>query len=174
MMRFATELRGPSPCIEELRMTHPEAERQALARTLLAEIEPDELEFFQEYVKAVDHKGRGGRLGPEWGIPEVASVGPALVAVGLYLFEVFKSWTADVPKKAIEGFLVDRGKERLKAWLVSPKKEEIGSIVTAKGRAEILSILSRLVAEAKLSPRDAERITKKVAGHLFGNDPAKK
>ena len=70
--------------------------------------------------------------------------------------------------------LVDRGKERLKAWLVSPKKEEIGSIVTAKGRAEILSILSRLVAEAKLSPRDAERITKKVAGHLFGNDPAKK
>jgi hypothetical protein len=155
-------------------MTQPEAERQLLARALLAETEPDELEFFQEYVKAVDHTRQGGRLGPEWGIPEVASVGPAVVAVGLYLFEVFKSWTADVPKKTIEGFLVDRGKERLKAWLGAPKKEEMGSIVTAKGKAEIMSILGRLVTEAKLSPRDAERLTKRVAGHLFGVTAGKK
>ena len=155
-------------------MTQPEADRQALARTLLAEFEPNELEFFQEYVKAAGHKGRGGRLGPEWGIPEAASIGPALVAIGLYLFEVLKSWTAEVPKKTIEGFLVDRGKERLKAWLGSPKKEEMASFVTAKGRAEIMSIVSRLMAEAKLSPRDAERLTKRVAGHLFGDDPGKK
>lgn len=155
-------------------MTQAEADRQTLARTLLAEIEPDELEFFQEYVKAADHKGRGGRLGPEWGIPETASIGPALVAIGIYLFEVLKSWATDVPKKTVEGFLVDRGKERLKAWLGSPKKEEIASIVTAKGRAEIMSILSRLMVEAKLSPRDAERLTKRVAGHLFGDDPGRK
>lgn len=150
-----------------------EAGRQVLARKLLSEIEPDELEFFEEYIKAVDHKGRGRKLGPEWGIPEVASVGPAMVAVGLYLFELFKSWIADVPKKTIEGFLVDGGKERLKGWLGTPKKEEMGSIVTAKGKAEIMSMLSRLVAEAKLSPRDAERVTGKVARHLFGNAPGK-
>lgn len=154
-------------------MTQPEADREALARTLLTEIEPDELEFFQEYVKAADHKGRGGRLGPEWGIPEATSIGPALVAIGLYLFDVLKSWTADVPKKTVEGFLADRGKERLKAWLGSPKREGIASITTAKGRAEIMSILSRLMVEAKLSPRDAERLTKKVVGHLFGDDPGK-
>jgi hypothetical protein len=155
-------------------MTQPKAERLALARALLAENAPEELEFFQEYVKAAEHKGHGGRLGPEWGIPEAASLGLALVATGLFLFEVLKSWTADLPKKTVEGFLVDRGKERLKAWLGSPKKEEITSIVTGKGRAEIMSILGRLIAEAKLSPRDAERLTKRVAGHLFGHDAGKK
>lgn len=150
-------------------MTELEAERQVLARELLSETEPDELEFFEEYVKAVDHTGQGRRLGPEWGIPELASVGPTAVAVGLYLFELFKSWIADVPKKTIEGFLVDGGKQRLKGWLGAPKKEEMGSMVTAKGKAEIMSILGRLVAEAKLSPHDAERLTRKVARHLFGD-----
>jgi hypothetical protein len=174
MAGSAADLNDPWKKTEEMGMVQPEAEHQAFARTLLAEIEPEELEFFQEYVRAAEHKGGGGRLGPEWGIPETASIGPALVAVGLYLFEVLKPWAADVPKKAVEGFLVDRGKERLKAWLGSPKKEEISSIVTAKGRAEIMSILGRLIAEAKLSPRDAERLTKRVAGHLFGDDAGKK
>ena len=155
-------------------MIRPEAERLVLARTLLAEVEPDELEFFKEYANAADHKGRGGRLGPEWGISDVASVGPAVVAIGVSLFEVLSSWAGNVPKKIVEGFLVDRGKERLKVWLGSPKKEEIASIVTAKGRVEIMSILSRLVVEAKLPPRDAERLTKKVASHLFGDGPGKR
>jgi hypothetical protein len=155
-------------------MTQSAAERQALARALLAETEPDELEFFGEYVKAVDHKGQSGRLGPEWGIPELASVGPAAVAVGLYLFELLKSWVADVPKKTVEGFLVDRGKERLKAWFGDPKKAELGGIVTAKGKAEVMAIVGRLVVEAKLSPRDAQRLTKRVAGQLFGDDTGKK
>lgn len=155
-------------------MTESATERQALARALLAEIEPDELEFFGEYVKAVDHKGQGGRLGPEWGIPELASVGPAAVAVGLYLFELLKSWVADVPKKTVEGFLVDGAKERLKAWLGGPKKAELSGIVTAKGKAEIMAIVGRLVVEAKLSPRDAQRLTKRVATQLFGDDTGKK
>lgn len=155
-------------------MSNSEVVGQALARALLAEIEPDELEFFNEYVKSAAYNNSRGRLGPEWGIPEAASVGPALVAIGLYLFEVLKSWTADLPKKTVEGFLVDRGKDRLKHWLRAPKKDEIASIVTAHGRAEIMSIVSRLIAEAKLSPRDAERLMKRVAGHLFGDDAGKK
>lgn len=155
-------------------MTQYEVERQALARALLAETEPDELEFFSEYVKAVDYKGQSGRLGPEWGIPELASVGPAAVVVGLYLFELLKSWVAEVPKKTVEGFLVDGAKERLKAWLGKPKKAELSGVVTAKGKAEIMAIVGRLVVEAKLSPRDAQRLTKRVAGQLFGDDAGKK
>ncbi|MDA9405274.1 MULTISPECIES: hypothetical protein [unclassified Bradyrhizobium] len=155
-------------------MTRSAAEHQALARALLAETEPDELEFFGEYVKAVGHKGQRGRLGPEWGIPELASAGPAVVAIGLYLFELLKSWVADVPKKTVEGFLVDGAKERLKTWLGDPKKAELSGIVTAKGKAEIMAIVGRLVVEAKLSPRDAQRLTKKVATRLFGDDTGKK
>jgi hypothetical protein len=155
-------------------MTQPAAERQALARELLVATEPDEMEFFGEYVKAIDQKSHGGRLGPEWGIPELASLGPVVVAVGLFLFDLLKSWAADVPKKTIEGFLVDGGKDRLKAWLRDPKKAEVSGIVTTNGKAEVMAIVGRLVAEAKLSPRDAEKLTKRVAGHLFGDDDGKK
>lgn len=144
-----------------------------LAHMLLAEIEPDELEFFKEYVKAAEHNGSSGRLGPEWGVAEAASAGPILVAIGIFLFEVLKSWAADVPKKIVEGYIVDQGKGRLKAWLGSPTKSDIGAIVTAKGRAEIMSIVSRLIVEAKLSPREAERLTGKIARHLFGDTPEK-
>jgi hypothetical protein len=37
-----------------------------------------------------------------------------------------------------------------------------------------MAIIGRLVVEAKLSPRDAQRLTKRVAGHLFGDDTRKK
>jgi hypothetical protein len=41
---------------EERTMTQPAAERQALARELLVATEPDEMEFFGEYIKAIDQK----------------------------------------------------------------------------------------------------------------------
>ncbi len=148
-------------------MAEVQGHRLALARELLADDDRDELEFFTEYVKAAEHPSSIGRLGPEFGHDTVASLGPTLVAIGLHLFDALQPWLADLPKKVAQGFIVDQAKERLKAWFATPKKKELGTLVTDKGRAEILGIVAKLTAQAKLPPKEAEKVTKKVAGYLF-------
>jgi hypothetical protein len=51
--------------------------QELLAHDLLREAAPDELEVFPHYVGAATN---AGRLGPEFGIEEAASVGPTVVA----------------------------------------------------------------------------------------------
>ncbi|NKM58485.1 hypothetical protein GFL21_28995 [Rhizobium anhuiense] len=146
------------------------AKQELLAHDLLREAAPDELEFFPHYVRAATNAGNGGRLGPEFGIEEAASVGPTVVAIGMFLYPLLLSWVADVPHKVVEGYFVDRGKELLKAWLHKPEKGKAGGGLTAKAKTEILSTIARLVAKADLPPSEAERVTKLVARHLFSDE----
>jgi hypothetical protein len=147
---------------------------KVFARDLLIATAPDEAEFFEEYFRGFSVKTKSGRLGPEFGIQDLPTLGPAAVGIGLLVYELLKAWLADVPKKIVEGFIVDRAKDKLKEWIGTPKKGGLSTAVSDKGKAEILAIVGGLVVKAKLSPNQAEALTKRVANQLFGSTDATK
>jgi hypothetical protein len=149
-------------------MPNTSGSEKILARDLLASVVPDEAEFFEEYWRGINHRAHSPRLGPEFGLHDLASLGPLSVSMGVVLYDFFRECAADVPKRIVEGLIADGAKAKLKGWLASPSKGELENVVTDEGKAEIMSIIGGLIEKAKLEPDEAELITRKVIAHLFG------
>jgi len=146
--------------------------RLELCEFLLEDLSPGEVEFVREYARAAGDATDGGRaLGPEFGVPEAAVLlGPVVVVIGQRVYDLVLEWVGNVAQKTVEGFIVDRGKEKLKAWLAAPRRNGIGDALTAEGKAELIGLVSRLAAEANLSPEESERVSRRVATLVLGGD----
>lgn len=147
-------------------------QRLEFCELLLGDIAPDETEFAPEYVKAAGHWDKpGSDLGPEFGITEAAvASGPVVVWIGLRVFDLIMEWGGAVAKKTIEGFIVDRGKEKLKSWLSAPKSTQLAGALTHEGKKELLALISKLAVQARLKPDEAARVTERVASIVLGGD----
>ncbi len=142
--------------------------RSEFAQALLAELAPDEAEFFDAYDAAVSNVGSDRRAGTGMGLPPevAAALGMVAVWVGNSLFDKLLEWAGDLTGKIAEKFVVDTSVDKLKKWLLAPSKESLAGVLTAAGRAEIVNIVERDAKASGLSAKDTERLADTVVRKL--------
>ena len=145
--------------------------RRGFARAVLADIAPDELLLFEDFADAADDARDGKDLGSDLGVIETAVVlGPVAVWIAQKVFDRLLSWAGEMTRRTIEDFLVDQGKAKLAQWLSAPDKNDLKGALTVEGRAEIVSLVTRLCSESRLQAEETEEITQRIVVRLFGDE----
>lgn len=146
--------------------------RSELAHVLLAEIAPEEEEFFPAYEGAVSNVGSSRKAGTGMGLPPEAAafLGMVAVMIGHSLFDKLLEWVGDLTGDIAKKFLVDTSVDKLKKWLLSPSKESLAGVLTEAGRVEIINIVEREAKAAGLGLNDTEDLCNKVVKKLGIDD----
>lgn len=142
--------------------------RSVFSRSLLEEVAPVEIEFFEAYDAVASDVDSSRRVGTGMGLPPEAAgvLGMVAVIVGRAVFEKLSEWALSIGGEILKKYLVDSGVERLKKWLKTPEKAGLAGVLTAEGRREILAIAERDGRAAKLAPEEIDKLLKSVAARL--------
>lgn len=142
--------------------------RSVFARSLLEEVAPVEIEFFEAYDATASDVFSRRHAGTGMGLPpEVSGVlGMVAVIVGRTVFDKLGEWAFSVGGEIVKKFLVDSGVERLKKWLKAPEKSGLAGVLTTEGYREVLAVVERDARAAKLKPEEIDKLLKSVAARL--------
>lgn len=142
--------------------------RSDFAKSLLEDVAPVEVEFFEAYDATASDADSRRRVGTGMGLPpEVAGVlGMVAVIVGRTVFDKLSEWAFSIGGEIVKKFLVDSGVERLKKWLKAPEKSGLAGVLTVEGYREVLAVVERDARAAKLKPEEIEKLLKSVAARL--------